>query len=429
MLLLNVFTESKLNAIQYKVLTIADMIRGGRLNLPYVPGISIDFASHSWLPPAIEVFCVVAYALLLFKPQYRTSYLLVLAALILRNTMSHLSVGVHTTSIYLMPFLILAIEPPRESNADKLRTRLIAAISLMYLFSSLNKLNGYYLSGHIVDSNFIYRLSMKSFSDALASFSITPFIGPGLEFLAFFMVFEKTRKLGVAAAFLFHITVSFWIFLSVPLAFFGYSLIFLLVTEKKLSSEFLRFVLLSLALFLGLYAMTEALSKNHLIFDVFSLSICAMGAYVAFSFLIQKKLEKRNYISFLGFGLPIAYVFLAFAGRWPEPFGYTQYAGRPNHSYIAVFPNNAATIENEFSMIGRRWRVIFRKDPEANEFVAHLPARFMRDELIHYFCQREPNANVQLFHSVLEPRQLRPDFDFRTRISDPGTTVPCTKAP
>ncbi|HEY1078487.1 MAG TPA: hypothetical protein VGE46_00245 [Bdellovibrio sp.] len=404
LLLLTLFVESKVGSSHYHVLDILFMLKGGWLNIPLLPGMSAAFASFGWFPVFIEIFSIFALLLLFFKPASRLSYVLAISALLLRNVASHLTVGVHTASIFLVPLLLLALDPPRQENSGKVRQRLIVAIALMYLFSAFFKLNQTFLSGTIVEKSFLYRLSLKSFLDWVAAFKVTVLLGPALEFFAFFMIFRRTRKFALACALLFHFVVSIWIFLSVGLAIFGCSILLLFNQEQDLKLYYRRLVFVSGTFTALLYGLNYQVLGNfqHFqasVYDAVSIGMAALAMFWAFSLLVKFNIEPINYVSKWGSFLPVAYVTLSFTLSWPEPFGYTQYAGLPAPSYVTVLSLHEVRKHPQVYSFARRWRTRSLRFYESNEFVAIFPTQAMTQNFIQYYAQLEPRCEYKSYVS------------------------------
>lgn len=425
LLLLTLFVESKVGSSQYLILDILFMIKGGWLNIPLVPGISVPFASFGWFPVFVEVFSVVAFTLLFFKPANRLSYVLATSALILRNVSSHLTVGVHTASVFLIPLLLLSLEPPNKDNSSKVRQHLIVAIAMMYLFSALFKINQTFLSGIIVEKSFYYRLSLKTFLDWLATFKATVLLGPLLEFFAFFIVFKRCRKFALTCALLFHLFVSVWIFLSVGLAIFGCSILFLFDQEQDLKFYYRRLVFVSGALTSALYLMnfefTEGLTLSRAgLYDAMSIGVAALATFWAFSLLVKLKSEPVHYVSKMGSLLPITYVALSFSLSWPEPFGYTQYAGLPGTTYVTVLPLHEVQRHPQVLNLGRRWRTRGLSFSDSNEFVAIFPTQIMKRNFLDYYAQLEPQCEYKSYTPLkgVNIEILVQDYDFRRQAFD-----------
>jgi hypothetical protein len=306
---------------------------------------------------------------------------------------------------------------------------------MMYLFSALNKLNPIFLSGEIVEKSFLYRLSFKSFLDWIATLKATVYLGPILEFCAFFMLFKKTRKFGVASALLFHLSVSVWIFLSVSLSLFGCSILFLINKQNDLKKYFYRLTTVSVGLMAGLYftnylTTPTLISYQTKIFDFISVAMSLLAISFAFKLLRSEKIESANYNSKGGFALPIVYAATAFIFNWPEPFGYTQYSGLPNRAYAAILPLNKVKNHPEIYHLKRRWRTRSLKFSESNEFVGVFPTIQMTEAFIDYYCQREPNSGYKTYNptttEILE-RQVK-DYEFRKIRFSQIPEVSCTES-
>ncbi|NUN04878.1 MAG: hypothetical protein HUU57_03855 [Bdellovibrio sp.] len=420
LLLLTLFVETKRGLNDYQMLDIFSLMQGGWLNIPLLPGMSVSFFSFGWFPAFIEIFNVLAFVLLFLKPTHRASYILAASALVMRNVCSHLTVGVHTTSVFLIPLLLLGLEPPNKENSAKIRQRLIVAIALMYLFSALVKMNPTFLSGVVVENSFLYRRSLKTFLDWLATFKATILLGPLLEFFAFFVIFKKTRKAALLCALVFHMAVSIWIFLSVGLTVFGCSLLFLVTQEQDLKVYYRRLIYISVAVTAVLFGLnfTFAESWAHyqtIVYDGVSIAMAAVATFGALAILLKLKNEPVNYVSIPGILLPVTYVGLSFALGWPEPFGYTQYAGLRGTSYAIVLPLHEVEKHPRVHRLIRRWRTRGLSFSASNEFVAIFPTLTMSKNFIDYYAQLEPHCEYKLYTSNTRENfeRLVRDYSFR----------------
>ncbi len=368
--------------------------------IPFRISTSVVFLQLTLL--AFSLGCVFVF----FKPRLRLGYVFSLFGLFAMTFLDHTNSGVHFTAIYFILFLLLAIRPPRLTSEEKVRKDLITALALMYLFSSLNKIGAFYLSGEVITKTYseLMRWSLLPALEVRPIVALMVFGGMGLELMAFFFLFSKLRRIGLAAAILFHLGVGATIVMGVNMS--AYALILPLLFKSPGGGNLER----RLALIWGgclfgllltwrlLQPQFDSVTMNWT-YDIVSWGWLIVAGFLALNQVFKDRQWSVPAFSWLGFLLPVAFLFSANVFSWPEPLGYTQYAGKEFIHHGAIFREHGVSRQALFRRIRSRWMIrYFVLNDES--VVGLFPTQALAELAIEGFCSSFPKST---FVRILTP--------------------------
>jgi hypothetical protein len=401
------FFEGKNPNNSYSLLVDRSFMTDGAVNVSLLPFLSVELASFGFYPKFVDLYYLLALLFLFFRPMERLSYVNAVLAIILRDSINIVNVGVHTATIYAIPLLLLSLDPPTITNIHTIRSRLISAVGMMYLFSGINKLGVVFHYGFVVEganlNRYFVKSLLKEYSDHFA-YQIVTWSGILLQILASLIALQRFRYFGYFFALVFHFSVAVWIILSANLVYFGSSILFLLVSQRSLRQHF-NFLLILLALlpYLQLLAgffFEQRPDLQGYVFDFVSIALSWLAVFMA---LRQMKIGCRPLVvpfSLLGFTLPLIYTACAYIFPLPKPFGYTQYGGpvRAKH-YVYLSIEAAEKIQGLLNTSGR-WDTQFMQLQNLHQFRAQFPNQMMVDKYLEFICDRLPSAEYKLTQAV-----------------------------
>jgi hypothetical protein len=404
LLMVNLFAESRTQNSTYSVTTLWDLISSKYISIPYMPYLTIPIVSWGWIATFMKLLPPISALVLFCWPKNRLSYFMMTFALVARFLMSHLAIGVLSTSIYFIPFLLVCLQPVNESQFEQIRNRVILALSMMYLFSALHKMNGYYLSGATVEYMEPSRIFGKTIFDYSPFARLYAWGGVLLETLASLIVIKRLRTLALFAALLFHFLVAIRIYQSIPILLFSCSLLLLFSENEKLQKYYRNLLCIAIIFPVALYLIAnfadyEIITRHEMFHDLFShvVAICVF-IYALININKISNLHKM-FFSSLGIMIPTIYATSAIIFCWPEPLGYTQYSGRGHSIYGVSVPTSFADNSDTLKLLSTRWKVVFRKDLIADHLTALFPFEFQAEEFSRFLCQLNPHISMTKFHS------------------------------
>jgi len=314
------------------------------------------------------------------------------------KALSHLSTGVDSASIYLIPFLLLLIEPAREENVQKVSRRIICAFAMMYAFSAFNKVNSVYFSGIAFSNDILIRNIFKSFLTS-RHFELICLLGIVSQVFASLVIFYRTRKLAIVSLWFFHFFVAVTIIWSVPLAFFGYSLLLLFSNDRILHSYFWVLVTLRILFSLALLLWGNFFPYSNY-FDGLSIGIVILCMIFALHSFKNYSVHKENTISLSGLSIPLMYVALAFILKWPEPFGYTQYSEKKYMVTFLEFPFQNVDKNPNLKYLNGRWS--FKVFKDKSKYMGVFVSSIHVNKLLVYYCNENPSFKYKKIDSKEE---------------------------
>lgn len=388
LLLYALFPEFKIPQGNYDVLDIFDFLKYVPLGVPFIPGISIEFINQNPIPNLLRIFYTSSLALISFFPMNRLCLALGAIALILWNTLYHYTVDVATASIYLIPFLYLCFRRTDEENTKK---GLVTVFGFMYFFSALNKLNDVYITGEPFSRGVLFRYSLQEMFNHPTFYAVICIAGILLQIIACLIIFGKTRKWALISLLIFHFSVSVLIIWSVPLTFFGASLLFLCIDNKKLKNFFPWLVGLRILFLLGTYAITSLEDPNRL-YDIFSIVISVVVFCMSLVYLKDATFE-GNYFNKKVAILPVSYFLVALLLGWPAPYGYTQFSEKTYAISIVEFPFDKLMESRDMFRFHSNWSLRVYKPP--GRFLIASQTALQAEKILDYFCDKHPTSKYK----------------------------------
>lgn len=396
MLLIYLLVEIDLTNQSYAIITVFDVIKNPVLKMPYFPFLTLESASYGWYPIFVECFFVLAMFSVLIFPFRRTARTMALLAILIRLLSSHLGIGVHMSTVYLVPFLLLALHNFKTDSQQQLLRGLVTATACMYFFSAIFKLNANYLGGDLLKYDRLGRSYLGNLHQ-FVSFPAMAWIGLTLEALGTLLLIGKYRRLALLATFTFHFGVSLWLTLGYKLQITSASLLLLFLPREQASSMFRS---LCLFLFLQIGSHFIIVNAGYIWFQeygllfrdlhgiLFSLAIYVFATYTLFA----KQIDLTEKWSLKAAMISMMYAAISFTMSWPEPFGYTQYSGWDREYFGISLDNTLLKKHPDVLGFKGRWSIKVRTDLFENETTYLFSSQVTRDKFEAYFCGRAPAA-------------------------------------
>lgn len=377
------------------LLSAQSLLQDFTLKIPYAPFLSIKFASFGWYPAFVKIFFFLSMLAATLWPFKRWVRIAAVFAIILRLLSSHLDTGVHLTTFYLLPFLLLVAPLNTEDQALQVKRRLVTAFACMYFFSAFSKLNLHYLSGDVLRFDRLNRETTKGLIDGYGLFPLIALGGIVCEFMGSLMATGRFRKIALAFIFAFHFGVGLWISLSFRLQVASAALLLFFLPDTRLKRFFEILVYTLVIHALSEYAVvwlakSEFPNYATLILDLHGIAFGIWVFLLSIFYLFRFSMDTKGL-----WVLPVGVAALAYAGAayflsWPESFGYTQYSGRARPYYGVSVANEWLKDRSEFDSFNGRWSLKVMRNLFENETTILFPFNYTRTQFERYLCEAAP---------------------------------------
>ncbi len=383
--------------------------------LPLIELLPYSFSSSPVFRLATTLVYVAGCAGVFFFPRRRAAYVLSLVGMSSMVFLDHSLAGAHLAVVYLPLFLLLSIRPPEIGNEEHVQKDLITALALMYFFSAVNKLTDFYLSGGVLVSTYseLMRSTIQGALQYPLLVQLATILGLLIQFASALIVFSRFRQFGLLAAVGFHIIFGGTIIKSVNMSMFALLLPLLFEPVSSAAGDRRLLVLQSLGFFgllLGWRALPYSTKTDSMVWIVDFASWTSLGvvSWTAVNSLRKKGVFSGSAISIPGMLMPVVYFVAAKAFSWPEPLGYSQYSGRQQEYFGAVFRGNSVSDANSLRGMPSRWGIRFSKLSDG-AVLGLFPTPAVLEHAVEGFCGRFPGGMVMRLKTPPLGASLRVD--------------------
>ncbi|MBL7689449.1 MAG: hypothetical protein JNJ49_15540 [Bdellovibrionaceae bacterium] len=345
---------------------------------------------------------LVGCSVVFFFPRSRIGYFVAFIGMFAMAFLNHLYAGAHITAIYLVLFFLLFVQPPTVHAESTVRRNLVTALAAMYLFSTLSKCSASYLSGDVIVDTFAELIRWPLLSAMHYRPAVWMFVSWGLvlELLGFLILMPRLRRLGLLSAIFFHLLVGASITRVVNITAYALTLPILFASDREAALVAKsRFVVAGSVIVAFLFAWSflgRSISSGSMswVYDGVSwLWIFSVG-YLTLRSVQKRPMWSGKGFSWLGCLVPVVFFFAAWIFSWPEPLGYTQYSGREQVFYGAIFSGQDDASEFQATRVAKsRWGVRFFNLGNGTA-VGLFPTRAISKHAIESFCAKFPMATV-----------------------------------